>query len=204
MPIRAVIFDFGGVIVRTEDQTRRLMWAERLGVPPEVFYATVFDSEAAVQSSVGKAPEEEIWKHVARTLNVDAAQLPRLRTDFFAGDQRDDALVAFIRGLRPTYRTGILSNAWLGARQVIAERYGLGDAVDDIVISAEVGVAKPDPRIFELATARLGVQPQETVFVDDFTRNIAAAQAFGLHAVHFRSAPQAMADVRVILQSSMD
>lgn len=199
MSMRAVIFDFGGVIVRTEHQAGRLKWAERLGVPPEVLYAAVFDSEAAAQASVGKAPADAIWAHVAATFVLDDAALAQLRTDFFAGDLRDDVLVAYIRALRPAYRTGILSNAWSDGRHIIAEHFGLRDAVDDIVISAEAGIAKPDPRIFALATERLGVRPDETVFVDDFVRNVTAAQAFGMQAVHFRNTPQALAEIAAIL-----
>jgi epoxide hydrolase-like predicted phosphatase len=199
MTIRAVIFDFGGVIVRTEDQSWRLRWAERLGVPPEVLSATVFDSVAAEEATVGRIPADAAWAHVAATFNLDADELAHLRTDFFAGDCRDDALVAFLRGLRPAYKTGILSNAWSDGRQVIASRFALGDAADDLVISAEAGVAKPDPRIFELATTRLGVRPEETIFVDDFVRNIDGARTFGMHALHFRNREQAIADVRALL-----
>ena len=199
MTIRAVIFDFGGVIVRTEDQSPRLKWAERLGVTPEVLSATVFDSDASTEATIGRVPAEAIWAHVAATLNLDAATLAQLRSEFFAGDRRDDALVAFLRGLRPAYKTGILSNAWSDGRQIIAGKFALGDAADDLVISAEVGVAKPDPRIYDLATTRLDVRPEETIFVDDFVRNIDGARKFGMQAVHFRNREQAIADVRALL-----
>jgi len=199
MTIRAVIFDFGGVIVRTEDQSPRLRWAERLGVTPEVLSATVFDSEAAADATIGRVPAEAVWAHVAATLDLDADALAQFRAEFFAGDRRDDALVAFLRGLRPAYKTGILSNAWSDGRQVIAGKFALDDAVDDLVISAEVGVAKPDPRIYELATTRLGVRPEETIFVDDFVRNIDGARRFGMQAVHFRNREQTIAEVRALL-----
>jgi epoxide hydrolase-like predicted phosphatase len=199
MTIRAVIFDVGGVIVRTEDQSWRLRWAERLGVPPEVLSATVFDSDAAAEATVGHVPADAAWAHVAITFNLDADALAQLRADFFAGDRRDDTLVVFLRDLRPAYRTGILSNAWSDGRQIIAGRFALGDAADDLVISAEVGVAKPDPRIFELATARLGVRPEETIFVDDFVRNVDGARKFGMHGVHFRNREQATSEVCALL-----
>ena len=199
MIIRAVIFDFGGVIVRTEDHSPRLKWSERLSVTPEVLSATVFDSEAAAEATIGRVPAEAVWAHVAATLDLDAATLAQLRSEFFAGDRSDDALVAFLRGLRPAYKTGILSNAWSDGRQIIAGKFALGDAADDLVISAEVGLAKPDPRIYELATTRLGVRPEETVFVDDFVRNIDGARRFGMQAVHFRNREQAIAEVRSLL-----
>lgn len=202
MTIRAVIFDFGGVILRTEDQSPRLKWAERLGVTPEVLSTAVFDSEAAAEATIGRVPVDAIWAHVAASFSLDANALAQLRADFFSGDRCDDTLVAFLRGLRPAYKTGILSNAWSDGRQIIAGKFALGNAVDDLVISAEVGVAKPDPRIYELATSRLAVGPDETIFVDDFMRNIDGARKFGMQAVHFRNRAQAIADVQALLADS--
>lgn len=194
--MRAVIFDFGGVIVRTEDQSGRLRAAARLGVPVDELYRAVFDSPVAALATVGQAPAEAVWAHVAALFRLDAAALAQLQADFWAGDRRDDALVAFIRDLRPTFKTGILSNAWPDGRQIIAGKFGLADAVDDIVISAEVGIAKPDPRIFALAASRLGVAPAEALLVDDFLRNVEGARTAGMSAVHFRSPEQALAEVR--------
>ena len=196
MPIRAVIFDFGGVIVRTEDQTGRLRAAARLGVSLDELYHTVFDAPIAVQATIGAVPAEAVWAHATVLFKLDPAGLAQLQADFWSGDRRDDALVAFIRSLRPAFKTGILSNAWSDGRQIIGERFGLRDAVDDLVISAEAKVAKPDRRIFDLALARLGVQPAEAIFVDDFARNIEGARAIGMQTVHFKSAAQAIAEVR--------
>jgi epoxide hydrolase-like predicted phosphatase len=201
MTIRAVIFDFGGVIVRTEDASGRLRWAARLGVAPEVLYHAVFDSEAASQATVGAVSAEAAWASVAKTFALDDPSLAQLRADFFAGDRCDDTLVAFLRSLRPAYKTGILSNAWSDGRQIIAGRFELTDVADDLVISAEVRLAKPDARIFELAIARLGVRPEETIFVDDFVRNIDGARKFGMQSVHFHNREQAIADVLALLAS---
>ncbi len=69
------------------------------------------------------------------------------------------------------------------------------DRFDALVISGVEGIAKPDPAIFVLACERLGVAPQEAVFVDDLTVNVAAAQAAGLTGVQFRDAAQLRADL---------
>jgi epoxide hydrolase-like predicted phosphatase len=64
---------------------------------------------------------------------------------------------------------------------------------DETVFSAEVGMAKPDARIYQLILNRLGVEPQEAVFVDDFIENVEGARHLGLHAIHFKNSPQALA-----------
>lgn len=61
--------------------------------------------------------------------------------------------------------------------------------MDDVLVSGRVGLAKPDPRIFELLVERFDVDPARAVFVDDSPRNVAAAAGVGFHAVHFTSTP---------------
>jgi putative hydrolase of the HAD superfamily len=80
----------------------------------------------------------------------------------------------------------VLSNADRTLRARFEAADGLLSLFDDFVCSADVGMAKPDPRIFALSAQRLGLPPEECVFVDDMDRNIAAARAAGMHGVHFR------------------
>lgn len=123
-----------------------------------------------------------------------------IATQFFAGDRLDQPLVDFIRSLRPRFQTGLLSNAWPGARQMLTEHYPCIDAFDVAVISAEVGMAKPDQRIFQLITERLGVRPPEAVFIDDFSVNIDGARSAGLNAIHFRSHDQVLQELGALLE----
>lgn len=68
------------------------------------------------------------------------------------------------------------------------QRFGILGRFRDIVVSGREGVIKPDPRIFAIACERAGFEPAATVFVDDSPANVAAARAFGLHGLHFRTA----------------
>ncbi len=71
---------------------------------------------------------------------------------------------------------------------------------DIVVISAEEGVAKPDLRIFQLTVERLGVQPEEVIFVDDTLEHVHAVQTLGMRALLFRQNTQAIAQVRKSLE----
>ncbi|MHB8648340.1 MAG: HAD-IA family hydrolase, partial [Thermomicrobiales bacterium] len=73
--------------------------------------------------------------------------------------------------------------------------YGLDRLVDGMIFSDEEGIAKPDPRIYRLAAERLGVRPEESLFVDDVLGNIEGARAVGMIAVHFRDTEQAIAEI---------
>lgn len=199
MPIRGLIVDFGGVIVRTEDWSSRQQWEARLGLPPWELSKIVFDSEVSQQAQLGQASVEEIWQHVAETLELDDAGIAQLQQAFWDGDQIDTTLVQFIRGLRPRYKTAILSNAWPDAREAFVEHFGLGDAVDAIVVSSEEGIMKPDPRIYRIAAGRLDIAPEEAIFVDDMAENVEGARAVGMRAMQFESTPQVIAEVRRML-----
>jgi len=95
----------------------------------------------------------------------------------------------------------LITNAWRDARRAFDERWHILDAFDQVVISAEEGVMKPDLRIYRLALERLGVAAEQAVFVDDFAENVAAARWAGMHAVHFRTTDQALDDVEQLLGS---
>jgi epoxide hydrolase-like predicted phosphatase len=122
-----------------------------------------------------------------------------LQRDFFGGDKVDEELVAFIRSLRPTYLTGVISNAWSEARHWLENEWRIADVFDQIVISAEVGVTKPDPRIFHLALDGLEVTPNESVFIDDFDENVKVAREVGMHAILFRDPEQTITELKQLL-----
>ena len=109
----------------------------------------------------------------------------------------------FFRSLRPRYQTAILSNSFVGARREEQQRYHFEEMCDLIIYTHEEGVAKPDPRIFELACKRLSVQPTEVVFLDDVEANVAAARELGIHAILFKDTTQAMADVQAVLMTNL-
>jgi len=99
----------------------------------------------------------------------------------------------------PRYRTGILSNSFVGAREREQAAYGFEDLVDEIVYSHEAGMSNPDPRIYALVCARLGVHRQETVFLGDTERRVAGAREAGLYAVHYQSNAQAIEEIERLL-----
>jgi epoxide hydrolase-like predicted phosphatase len=194
--IKALIFDFGGVLVRTSDWSLRRQWETRLGLGERALDQAVFNSEVARRASRGELPAGEVWVDVARSLKLDDAQLDACRRDFWANDRLDTELVDLIQSLRPRYKTAILSNAWNDARDNFTRLFGLDKAFDLLIISAEEGVTKPDPRAYLLAAERLGVEPHEAVFVDDFIENIEGARAVGMQAIHYQPGVDVRAELK--------
>lgn len=201
MPIQALIWDIGGVLLRTADRTPRTHLAGRLGLSYSELENLVFNSEMGRKAQLGQASASELWEWVAQVLHQTPDSIPQLRQAFFGGDVLDTDLVDYIRRMHGPYRTAILSNNLDNARRLVTETWQMGDAFDHLIISAEVGVMKPDARIYHLALEALGVQPGEAVFVDDFMHNVQGAQAVGMHGVHFRAPAQAIEELEAILAS---
>lgn len=199
MPIRAVIFDLGGVLVRTEDRQPRARLAERLGISYDQLSSVIFDSDSARQATLGQLSTDAHWEAVLRALNLTEQEFGLARQDFWGGDSLDVELVDYIRSLRPRYQTALLSNAWDNLRQVLDQHWDILDAFDQVIISAEVGLAKPDRRIYQLAVEQLGVAAEEAVFVDDYPANLEGARAAGLMTIHFHSREQTVSELEKLL-----
>lgn len=198
MTIRAIFFDFGGVLVRTEDKEPRTRLAERFGMTYREIEATVFGGESSRRASLGEITEAEHLQICAETLGVPKGEADALARQFFAGDVIDHTLLDFVRSLRPGYKVGLISNAWSGLRSwMAANRFD--DVFDHMVISAEVGLMKPGAAIYIHALEKLATAPAEAVFVDDFEENIAGARAVGMHAVHFTDATKALEELKSLL-----
>jgi len=197
--VRAVVWDLGGVILRTMDWSRRSAWEDRLGLPRMQLTRLVFESDASRRATLGQASDDDVWASVAAALSLDPATLQQLRHEYFADDRIDARLMDFIRQLRSRVRVGMITNAWPSIRRALETTFAIADAFDPLVVSAEEGIAKPDPRIYQLTLERLGLEPAQAVFVDDFEDNVAGARWVGMQAVHFTSTPQAISAVRALL-----
>jgi len=202
MVICAVVFDIGGVLEIDPDLGVIPMWENRLRLPAGELNERMHD--AWVGGSIGAISEGDVHQALRDRLGLDERQVTGFLADIwreYLGTPNTE-LIEYARRLRPRYRTGILSNSFVGAREREQAAYGFEDLVDDIVYSHEAGMSKPDPRIYALACTRLGVRPEETVFVDDKVYCVAGAREAGMHAVHFQHNTQAIEDIDRLLAGS--
>jgi putative hydrolase of the HAD superfamily len=190
--VTIVFWDLGGVILRTENPERRRAWEARLGLA-EGDLARSSCGPASVEAMLGRASADDVWASVGSRLGLTGDERDRLRADFFATD-RIDEVGTFIRRIRPR-AVGLISNAWPEIRGLLETQWDLADAFEPLVLSAEVGLAKPDPRIFRLALERAQVEPSQAAFVDDFPENVEAAAALGMRPVLFQTPKQAQDEV---------
>jgi len=194
--IRAVVFDIGGVLEITPDLGVDRRWEARLGLPAGDIGERLAD--VWMDGGLGRITLDDVHRALRDRLGLDEQQLTAFMADTwreYVGTANTE-LIEYARGLRPRYRTGILSNSFVGAREREQAAYGFEDLVDEIVYSHESGMAKPDPQIYALVCERLGARPAETVFLDDVKQNVAGARDVGLHAVHYRDNAQAIGEIK--------
>src|SRR3990172_1638488 len=137
-----VFWDLGGVILRTQNPERRRAWEARLGLADGDLARMVFDGPTSVEAMLGRASAEDVWASVGSRLGLNPVDRDRLRDDFFAADRIDEELMSFVRGLRPRARVGLISNAWPEIRRLLETTWGIADAFDPLVLSAEGGLVQ--------------------------------------------------------------
>jgi HAD superfamily hydrolase (TIGR01509 family) len=201
--IEAVLFDIGGVLEHTPRTGWEQRWATELGMSLEEFERRL--APVGRPGSIGEITLHGAERRIASVFGLDQPSLERFMDDLweeYLGTLNEE-LTAYFASLRSgpvRYRTGIVSNSFVGAREREQALYGFEDLCDEIVYSHEVGCRKPDPRIYEIACERLGVSAARTVFLDDVQANVDGALAVGVEGILFVDTEQAIGELRARLE----
>jgi putative hydrolase of the HAD superfamily len=202
MPIRAVVFDIGGVLELTASTGWAEKWEARLNLRPGELHTRLHSVWSA--GSIGAISEADIHTRIGEITGMSTAQVDGLMADLwdeYLGTLNVE-LADYFGSLRPRYRTAIISNSFVGAREKEQARYHFDELCDFIIYSHEVGLEKPGRQIFEITCERLGMQFADVIFLDDFEPHVNAARELGMHAILFQSTAQAIADIEALLLAS--
>lgn len=200
MSIQAVIFDLGGVLLRTSSPEVRARLEEEVGLAPGTLDQHIWGGTDWELAEVGAITYEEYWRRVGSALGLSTPEeISAFRQQYFSGDQIDQELIELLRELRTRYKIGLLSNAPDTLGRWLEENWQVKDVFDAIVYSADVRLVKPDPRIYGLILEQLHVQPSQALFVDDSPENVEAAAALGIMALRFTDTGTLTEDLREYL-----
>jgi putative hydrolase of the HAD superfamily len=191
---RAVLVDVGGVLCSDELSAVTADWSRRLGITARSLRGAIYGgSDQTVL--IGREREEAWWKVVADRLGVGADVLNALRHEIASAGAWDEELLAFLRSVQGRTRVAIVSNAWPHLRARLTREH-VEEVFDEVILSCEVGCAKPDTRIYRLALGRLSVTPGRALLIDDTREYVAAAVSVGLcgHVCIGRTAAMAAID----------
>lgn len=185
--IQAVIFDFGGVLATDQAVRARLAAFDALlGWTSGTLYDRLYSGPAWEAVSKGLCTLDQFWAEVGAPLEERLpADFPRFRDNFYSEPLNPD-LVRLAWRLRADYKIALLSNATILLPDRLAAEPELDGLFATVVVSALVGMRKPEPAIYDLICRRLELPPAACVIIDDKARNTNAARAHGLPAITHR------------------
>ena len=183
---RAVIFDFGGVLMKTRDYTPRHAWDDHLGLAHGSVERAVHNETTWVKAQTGEIAVTDYWADVSVKLGLTPDDLRDLADDFYSGDELDQDNIALIENLRADdFQVALLSNDSLELAPKLAA-LGITELFDPLVISAQIGIMKPEAGAYEAVLKRLDRPAGETIFIDDRLENVIGAQSLGIRGVHYK------------------
>ncbi len=202
MKYKAVGFDYGGVINGEPGSVFTKKFCQFVGVSEENYKKAYFLHNRSFNA--GKPiTERELWSRVLNELGksekLEAVMV--FVKDMRVNKSLNQPVLDLIDSIRINgYKTGLLSNNSVEAANMMRST-GLDSHFDVFMVSAEIGLMKPDPSIYNLFTKELGVKTSELIFIDDSQRSLSTAEECGYTPIHFtnyENLVSALEDLKVI------
>lgn len=188
--IKAIIFDCFGVLVgRGFEETYRIAGGDP--VKDRRFIEDILG-----QANLGLISSDAFHEAMTRQLGITPSEWEQA---VITAERPNETLLAYIKNLRHKYKTAILSNANKGVVEHRVGRRWIEEAFDAVVVSADVGMVKPDPRIYTHVVDKLGMLPEECVLIDDRQAFLDGAAVLGIKTVLYDDFEQARAEIESIL-----
>ena len=175
---KLLLFDCFGVVMREVAP----YWFRRYYTPEE---ADRIKEEKMHDGDVGAVPDDVLYRRLGETVGAPGDQIRREWEELVIPNPDT---ISLIRELKSRYRVVLLSNAMSGYLRFALDKCGIADLFDDVIVSAEVKLVKPDPAIFRLALARAGVDAKNALMIDDVEKNLVGAKSVGIDGFLFRDA----------------
>lgn len=188
--IRVITFDFFDVF-RTDGYNR---WLQQHGYKREHKFL-----EASEKHDRGEYSDQEFYKAIA---DASGEALDQVKKELEADIELNEPLIEYVRTFQGKYKLALLSNSSSEYLRNELAKYDLSKYFDEIVISSEVGLIKPEPEVFEHIMQKLGVKPDECIFTDDNPRHTHAAAELGIHSIVYRSVPELRQQIEKIVHEA--
>jgi epoxide hydrolase-like predicted phosphatase len=190
--IKAVLFDFGGVLSESgKHGSMRRLFGEVFGIDLRVMESDLRIDDLSRRMWRGQISDDEFFAEIKRR----HPELPAVTKEEFM--QHMNVLAERLRA--QGIKTGILSNVFrMGAKPL--REAGFYDGFDPVLLSCEVGYAKPDPEFYQMAVDKLGIRPEEIILIDDQEYVLKPARAMGMQVILAESPEQIVRDTEALIQ----
>ena len=197
--MKGLLVDFGGVLTTNVFDSFKA-FCEKEGLDPDSVKRLFREDPVALAElrrlERGELTEDEFSVRFGPMLGVSDTE--QLVDRLFAGMGPDEPMIEAVKtAKRSGVKTGLISNSWGRGRY---DREAFPEMFDGVVISGEVGLHKPDAEIFLMGAERIGVPPEECVFVDDLRENCDGAAAVGMTPILHRGADTTLPELERLLE----
>ena len=191
MAIKAIVFDCFGVLIKSGHNLLRQDFPELKN----------FVDELQAKSDFGVLTRDDFNQAVAKKTGLTAREID---DRYWGTNKYNYSVIEIAENFKATgrYKIALLSNISHDWMTDILSYFNSKNLFDEIVLSGDVNIVKPDPRIFKLMADKLSLNPEECIMVDDLASNVNGARLAGMHGVVFFSPEQLISDINVILDQN--
>ena len=185
--IRAVIFDFGNVVCEFDNTLFLKRIADYTTLDIKGLEKKIYiDSDLTKKFETGLISGRRARKSVANECNLSISKPAFIRafTDIFTPIP---STIELIKKLEKNYKIGLLSNTSIWDYEYGFKKIDIFPLFDAVTVSFEVQAMKPSPRIYKDMVSKLGVKPEECIYIDDIELYVKVAQNIGLKGIHYTS-----------------
>jgi putative hydrolase of the HAD superfamily len=195
--LRNIVFDLGAVLLHWHPQEIVAAFTPDQSLQA-VLLQQVFHHNDWQRLDKGNINERQAIDCFARNTNLSTRKISELMALVKQSLLAKEDTVALLLALKEQHRLFCLSNICTEIYDFVSDRYTFFNEFEDVVVSAQVNMIKPDPAIFKYMLNRFNIAPENTLFIDDIPANIAAAQELGIHGVQFVDATDCKAAIEKI------
>jgi len=189
--IKAIIFDVGGVLKITDIKATQENIISQFGLSPKLINQS-YEKYFSIWQK-GQMVESELWRNIINDYVADHQNFQRI----VKINQEVYSIAADLK--QRGYQTAIMSNVTLEDK-ALNEKIGLYKPFEIVILSTDIGLNKPDPKIYEITLKKLDVKPQEAIFVDDKKEFIKIAKSLGMHGIVYYNPSQLKQEIEKLIQ----
>ena len=192
-----ILFDLGKVILPFNVRIATKAFEKECSLPSEEIVGRVMGNSLDWDFETGKISPEEFYEEVKRRtgLNVTYDRFVELWNNIFSENHKVSDMV---RRLKEKYLVAIISNTNMLHFDFVYRKFPIVREIGHFILSYQLGLRKPDPKIYQVALERFRVTPQRTVYVDDLEPFVNTTRTLGLHGIHFKDENQLEAEFRAL------
>ena len=194
--IKGIIFDIGGVIVEVRIKSFLEHFVKITGFSKEQLYSMIMMGGEWDLFEKGLLSEEELKLRIEKDHGIKPALMEKMADDWRNTLRLMPSTVNIIKKLKGRYKLFALSNVDEVTTKQCFEKFGFYKHFDGIVFSWEVHMRKPEPEIYHYVLKKMGLRPEEVVFIDNYPPNLPAAKGLGIHTILFKNPDQLIKDLR--------